>query len=881
MVSVSNQGGFEETRSFKSFSPGTVISHYKIIDKIGAGGMGVVYKAEDTRLKRHVALKFLPPELTRDGEAKERFTHEAQAASALDHSNICTVYEIDEAEDGQMFIAMACYEGETVKAKIKGGPLDVDEAAIIAIQIADGLKEAHEKGIVHRDIKPANLIITTKGQAKVMDFGLAKLAGQTRLTRTGTTVGTVAYMSPEQARGDEVDAGTDIWSLGVVLYEMVTGTLPFRGDYEQAVIYSILNEEPDPPTSLRADIPPRLDRIISKALTKDREERYQHIGDMLDDLRQLKGGGDRYVSTPSGSSQRPTAVHKAGGKVRLAIYSAVAVAVVVAAVVLIPHLKPSGVVLPTHRQVTFTGKAICPSISPDGNFVAYASPGSSDNRSVFVQDLSGGQPIEVFSYKAIFCMRWSPDGSELLIEAWDDSTSGTFLVPRLGGTVREFRDRPGVTWSPDGTRFAGVWASLKRAFVTNKITGDTSSVSVAGHYDWFPDVDWSPVSDLLVCHLLEGHNSRIVTVSVDQSRQHTILEDSVGIASPRWSPDGDAIYYLRAEGETVDLMKIGVSAATGRPRGDPAVVQTGLQAGDFFGISKDNRRLLYTRVQSYSNLWSVTRIGEGPGDGVESEQLTTGTLEKEDARISPDGLTVAVNVGHAAKKNIFLMPIAGGPLKQLTFSGLGVGGLAWSPDGKEIVFGALDGGKNRVWRVNSSGGTPRVFAGTVMSYGISWAPGPEILYHVPGNRNFHFLEPDTEAERALVANDSIGWMFDPIYSPDGTRIAVDWNRYPDPGIWVISLEDSSQTFVASEEFQLIEWSSDGNWIYAGKENEEWEVAEIVLIPGDGGEPRPFMKLPFDQVSDVTMTPDGEHIICDVYEYQTDVWLMENFDPEVR
>ena len=226
---------------------GENISHYKIIEKLGEGGMGVVYKAEDTKLQRVVALKFLPVSMTRDERARARFVHEARAASALDHPNICTIHEIDETEEGHTFIVMAYYEGESLKEKIERGPIEIEEALDIVYQISEGLHEAHEKEIVHRDIKPANIALTTRDQVKIMDFGLAKLRGQTILTREGTTLGTVSYMSPEQARGEEVDHRTDIWSLGVVLYEMITGKRPFKGDYEQAVIYSILNEDPKTP----------------------------------------------------------------------------------------------------------------------------------------------------------------------------------------------------------------------------------------------------------------------------------------------------------------------------------------------------------------------------------------------------------------------------------------------------------------------------------------------------------------------------------------------------------------------------------------------------------------------------------------------------------
>ncbi|MBL7075535.1 protein kinase, partial [candidate division KSB1 bacterium] len=267
---------------------GKTISHYKILEKLGEGGMGVVYKAEDIKLKRTVALKFLPPELTRDEETKERFIHEAQAASALQHNNVSTIHEIDETDEGQMFICMDYYEGETLKDKIKHGPLKIEEALNIAVQVAKGLEKAHEQGIVHRDIKPANIMITNDGVVKIVDFGLAKLAGQTGLTRNDTTMGTVSYMSPEQTRGEGVDHRTDIWSLGVVLYEMITGQLPFKGEYEQAVIYSILNEDPEPVKALRTGIPMELERILNKALLKNAGERYQLVDKMLDDMRWLQ-----------------------------------------------------------------------------------------------------------------------------------------------------------------------------------------------------------------------------------------------------------------------------------------------------------------------------------------------------------------------------------------------------------------------------------------------------------------------------------------------------------------------------------------------------------------------------------------------------------------
>jgi serine/threonine protein kinase/Tfp pilus assembly protein PilF len=295
---------------------GKIVSHYKILDKLGGGGMGVVYKAEDTKLKRTVALKFLPPELTRDEEAKERFVHEAQAASSLDHNNICTIYEVGETEDKQIFIAMACYEGETLKQKIDRGPLKIDDAVDFGIQIAQGLAKAHEKGIVHRDIKPANVLVTSDGVAKVLDFGLAKLSGRTLLTKAGSTVGTAAYMSPEQARGETVDQRTDIWSLGVVLYEMLTGRSPFKGEYENALLYFVVNAEPEPITGLRSGVPLELERLVTKAMAKNPGERYQHMDEMLVDLKTIKMSSERGVlAPPTSTKSRGRRVMQVGGAI--------------------------------------------------------------------------------------------------------------------------------------------------------------------------------------------------------------------------------------------------------------------------------------------------------------------------------------------------------------------------------------------------------------------------------------------------------------------------------------------------------------------------------------------------------------------------------------
>ena len=281
---------------------GRTISHYEILEELGRGGMGVVYKARDTKLEREVAIKLLPPHLSAEPEAKKRFVQEAQSASALDHPNICTIHEIDETGDGETFIVMACYRGKTLRELIDEGPLEIELAVDIASQISSGLAKAHENGIVHRDIKPANIIMTSDGHVKILDFGIAKLESATRITREGSTLGTAGYMSPEQAKGGETGPETDVWATGVILYEMLTGMPPFKGDYEPAVIYSILNEEPALITDSRRDVPARLEDLVEQALKKDPAKRFADAGKLrsaLDELADVSITGTGFRRMPA------------------------------------------------------------------------------------------------------------------------------------------------------------------------------------------------------------------------------------------------------------------------------------------------------------------------------------------------------------------------------------------------------------------------------------------------------------------------------------------------------------------------------------------------------------------------------------------------------
>jgi len=870
----------DRTRSFTQLAAGTQVSHYKLISKIGAGGMGEVYLAEDTQLDRKVALKFLPFHLCQDEECRARFKREAQAAARLSHANIVHLYEVSEYQ-GRPYFSMEMVEGRTLREIIKEGELSLTSILSIATQMCAGLTEAHESGVIHRDIKPANILVDKKERARLLDFGLASIASESKLTKTGSTLGTVGYMSPEQVKGERLDHRSDIFSLGIVLYELLTGHQPFRKDNDGATTHAILNGTPEPVARYKSGLPGGLQHIIDKSLSKDKATRYQHADEMLADLKLELDE----LSRPSGESIASTSVTSQRGRRWAAALAVVAFALAVVTYLIVTR-RTSQHIVPTRSQLTFLGDAYMPAISPDGEYLAYVRAAEQDGlRPVMVQYLAGGAPIKVFEDKVIFGLRWSPDGSELLFSAWNDSTPGTVVVPRMGGSSRRYSIfAPSATWSPDGSQFATVGAGGRIYFVDKK-SGDTSSIACDTTLYY---VDWSSNGRLFALSLVSDSGWHLATSDIHGKRINRIIE-TIPAMFPTWSHKGDAIYFMEDKGESPpNFFKVYVDPRTGEKKSEPILLISSLLGGQYVhSVSADGRKMVFRQRVESSNLW-LAQLDDKSANDLKTSQLTAGTAEVWEPAISPDGKRIAFAKRIKDEVHLFTMPIGGGTPTQITHTNISNRFPAWSPDGKKIAYAAIDGENNTVCMIDAAGGVPHVFEKTRLTNYVVWYPGERIL--CSSWDNYDLLDPESGDIEQLMADDINGYVSVASYSPDGQKVAFTIAEYEGErhvnkrNRWthvIYSLNDHNRlrAFPSNRETDCLGWSPDGEWLYLTSSDSSSTLISRMRIADGFAEP--LVSLPWPNVWDIAMAPNCSTFVCVRGDQQSDIWLVENFDPDVR
>jgi len=765
---------------------GRAVGPYRILELLGSGGMGVVYKAEDTRLSRVVALKFLPAELTRDPEAKERFMQEARTASSLDHPNLCTILEVGETPAGRLYLAMPCYDGETLRRRIARGPLSVEEAADIAEQIARGLAKAHRNGIVHRDVKPANLIVTGDGVVKVLDFGLAKLAGAAAMTRTGSSMGTPAYMSPEQARGDAVDQRTDVWSLGVVLYEMLAGSRPFRGDHEQAVVYSILNESPRPVGELRSEVPPRLGGIVGRLLAKDPAERYPTADEVFADLRALRGEA---LTGTMLAHQLPPA-RSAAWAWGVAVAALVALAALGLGAYFLPRQGGGTEAAPV--QANFTrltdreGRESFPSLSPDGSFFVYAKAASPDNSDIYWQRTGGGNPLNLTADSPVDDTQpaFSPDGQQIAFRSERDG-GGIFLMGATGESVRRVTELGfNPAWSPDGRQLVvategvedpGIRQTSSQLWLVSLATNEQHRLPTGDAVQ----PSWSPHgSRIAYWGLPSGSSQRTIwTVDANGENPVAVTHDSYVNWNPVWSPDGRFLYFASDRSGLMNLWRVPIDEGSGRVGGEPQAVTTSSQESALLSLSKDGSRMVFAVSDSKTHL---ERVGFDPAAGRvtgAAVPVLKSSLGIRSCRVSPDGRWIAF-YSTVPQEDLFVVRTDGGGLRQLTNDRYNDRHPQWSADGSRLLFYSNRSGRYEAWTIRPEGGGLEQLTkteGASIVYPI-WAPDGKRIAFLRAEQGTVTVDLTRPlAARALVSVPLLGSpaqrLAPSAWSWDGRRLA--------------------------------------------------------------------------------------------------------------